>query len=65
MRVMIDRKNLHMIYEMSFLNDDFIMLIYILSFRLQSPLCNDFINIDVAIDYVVSNGLIFVLLYYA
>ena len=32
MRVMIDRKNLHMIYAMSFLNDDFIMLIYTKSF---------------------------------
>ena len=49
MRVMMDRKTLHMIYAISYCYDD---VIY------RNHICNDVISMNIVIDYVVSNKLI-------
>ena len=50
MRVMMDRKTLHMIYAISYCYDDVIMY--------RNHICNDVISMNIVIDYVVSNILI-------
>ena len=72
-RVMMDRKTLHIMYAISFCYDDFRRLIYIKSLIFTNwfvyfdcnNLSNTFLSINVVIDDVVSNGLFSVLLYSA